>query len=381
MGRRTVNTPKRKSNRKSLFVRLVFLVWTVITGGSVTAWFVPDLPVLGPLMHRVVGAGESGERQAGPVDERSAAQVVRQKLANANASAKKTASVPPVGGQLAASPALAVKPQGTILIASFNIQVFGTSKMAKAWVVDVLAQVVRQFDVVAVQEIRSVDDRILPEFVAKVNEDGSRYHFVIGPRLGRTVSKEQYAFIYDTSRVEIDSSSIASMEDPRDMLHREPFVARFRARTQLPDRAFSFWLVNIHTDPDEVDAEVDVLADVFQVVQNARQDEDDVILLGDLNASERQFGRLGQLPGMAWAVSGEPTNTRGTKTYDNLLFVRSSTVEYTGRWGVLDLQSSFGLTLEQALEVSDHLPVWAEFSVWEGSSGNNAASLPTGRRR
>ena len=64
---------------------------------------------------------------------------------------------------------------------------------------------------------------------------------------------------------------------------------------------------------------------------------------------------------MTWAVSGVTTNTHRTKTYDNLIFDRRATTEYLGRWGVLDLQSSFGLPLDRALEVSDHNPVWAAF--------------------
>ncbi len=111
-------------------------------------------------------------------------------------------------------------------------------------------------------------------------------------------------------------------------------------------------------------------------MQTARPDEDDVILLGDLNASDQQLGRLGQLPGMTCVVSGITTNTRRTKTYDNLLFNRFATTEFTGRWGVVDVQKVFGLTLEQALEVSDHLPIWAEFRAYESPLTSSTASWP-----
>jgi deoxyribonuclease-1-like protein len=51
--------------------------------------------------------------------------------------------------------------------------------------------------------------------------------------------------------------------------------------------------------------------------------------------------------------------------YDNLVFDGRATSEFTGRSGVLDLMVEYGLSEEQALEVSDHFPVWAEFSVFE----------------
>ncbi|MFM8706032.1 MAG: hypothetical protein ACKOHG_19690, partial [Planctomycetia bacterium] len=144
-----------------------------------------------------------------------------------------------------------------------------------------------------------------------------------------------------------------------------PMYARFRTRAYPPEAAFTFWMVDTHTDPDEVPQEVDALADVFEVMQRARPDEDDVILLGDLNAAPNQLGRIARIPNIGWAVSGTTTNTRRTKTYDNIIFARAATAEYTGRWGVLDLQSTFGLSLDQALQVSDHNPVWAAFSPWE----------------
>jgi len=263
--------------------------------------------------------------------------------------------------QASASAGPAPKPAAAILIASFNIQVFGESKMAKQHVVEVLARVVRQFDIVAIQEVRAKSDDIIPAFVRAVNADGSRYHYVIGPREGRTVSKEQYAFVYDTTRIEVDPSSVGVVPDPQNKLHRPPMHARFRTRINPAEMAFTFWLVDIHTDPDEVPQELDALTGVFQAMQAARPDEDDVILLGDLNAGPPEFKSFQRIPGVAWAVAGVTTNTRRTKTYDNLVFARPATSEYLGGWGVLDLQATFGLPLEHALEVSDHNPVWGAF--------------------
>ena len=253
------------------------------------------------------------------------------------------------------------KPANAILVASFNIQVFGESKLSKPPVVEVLARVVRNFDIVAIQEVRAKSDEILPAFVRAVNADGSRYQHVIGPREGRTSSKEQYAFVYDTNRIEVDPSSLGVFPDPQDRMHRPPMYARFRTRITPAAMAFTFWLVNIHTDPDEVPQELDALTGVFQAMQAARPDEDDVILLGDLNAGPPEFGAFRRIPGIGWAVSGMTTNTRRTKTYDNLVFAQPMTGEYLGHAGVLDLQNSYGLSPDQALAVSDHCPVWAAF--------------------
>jgi endonuclease/exonuclease/phosphatase family metal-dependent hydrolase len=274
------------------------------------------------------------------------------------------------------SPATAVAEGESIRIASFNIEVFGISKLSKSHVMQVLAQVARRFDVLAIQEIRSVDQTVLPRFVELINSQGARYNYQIGPRLGRTSSKEQYAFIYDSTRIEIKPGSVYTVSDPEDYLHREPLVAGFRVRGPRPDEAFSFKLINIHTDPDEADLEVDALARVFLEVQRDGSGEDDCILLGDLNVDEYHLGHLGQIPGIVCAISGKKTNTRQTKAYDNILFDRRATTEYVGRSGVLDLMAEFNLSKDQALDVSDHLPVWAEFHVREGQPDAMIAVRP-----
>jgi endonuclease/exonuclease/phosphatase family metal-dependent hydrolase len=264
----------------------------------------------------------------------------------------------------------------TIRIASFNIQVFGRRKLQKRVVADMLAGIVRRFDIVAIQEIRSRDQDVLPEFVNLVNAAGREYDYVIGPRIGRTSSKEQYAFVFDRSSVEVDRAQLYTVSDPDDLLHREPFVGWFRVRGPPESEAFTFTLVNIHTDPDEVQDELNSLDNVYRVVRDDGRKEDDVIILGDLNANDSQLGQLGEVSGITWVISGVPTNTRGTKQYDNLLFHEQATAEFVGRSGTFDFMREFNLTVEQALEVSDHLPVWAEFTVIEGGQIGRVATRP-----
>lgn len=264
----------------------------------------------------------------------------------------------------------------TIRIASFNIQVFGQSKADKPVVMEYLARIARYFDVIAIQEVRSKVQDVVPRLVDKINETGAHYDWVIGPPIGRTVSTEQYAYIFDRASIEVDRSQLYTVDDPDDLLHREPYVGWFRVRGPSPDQAFTFTLINIHTDPDETDTELDVLDDVLLAVQNDGRGEDDVILLGDLNVDDRNMGELGRLSGVAWAISGVPTNVRGTKTYDNIVFQSVATPEFTGRAGVFDFMREFNLTMDQALEISDHLPVWAEFSIYEGGQPGRVASQP-----
>lgn len=261
----------------------------------------------------------------------------------------------------------------TIRIASFNIQVFGESKVQNVPVMDVLARVARNFDIIAVQEIRAKGQDVVPFFVEQINAAGRRYDYVIGERLGRTSSKEQYAFIFDTQSVEVDRSQLYTVADPDDLLHREPLVAMFRVRGPAPEQAFTFSLINIHTDPDEVAQELSVLDDVYMAVRNDGRNEDDIILLGDFNADDRHLGELGQISGMMAVIAGLPTNVTRTKQFDNIVFTEQATREFTGRGGVFDFMREYNLSQDQAQQVSDHLPVWAEFSIYEGGQGGRFA--------
>ena len=70
-------------------------------------------------------------------------------------------------------------------------------------------------------------------------------------------------------------------------------------------------------------------------------------------------------------MTATPTTTRGSRLADNILFDRRATVEYTGRWGVLDMVRELDLTPQEAMEVSQHQPVWAEFSSYENGQASH----------
>jgi hypothetical protein len=233
--------------------------------------------------------------------------------------------------------------------------------------------VFRRFDVTAVQGIATPRDDLMPQLIEQLNATGRRFDYVIGPRFGRDGTPEQLAFVFDTASVEIDRSTMYTVEDPGRLLRRDPLVATFRVRGPEPKDAFTFTLVNVRVDPEHA-GEIDSLAGVYRAVRSNGLDEDDVIVLGDLNADDRRLGLLGQLPNMTTVLSSMATNTAGTRMLDNILFNRAATTEYTGRSGVVNLAREFNLTTPQALEVSDHLPVWAEFSIYENGQLGRLAS-------
>ncbi|NLX53989.1 MAG: endonuclease/exonuclease/phosphatase [Planctomycetaceae bacterium] len=262
----------------------------------------------------------------------------------------------------------AARTQGTIRIASFNLEEFGPTKADKPDVMEIIADTIRRFDVVALQEIRTERPEVLQKLLTQINATGRHYALLASPPVGRTASKEQFAFVFDQATIEVDRSAVYTVDDPDDLLHWPPFVGWFRVRGPASDQAFTFTLANLHLDPDEVAEEIRVLDNVFFSIRDDGRGEDDLILIGDFNTDDRQFGELGQVSGMMAAISQTPTNTRQTQQYANLVFQLPATSEYMGQSGVFDFLREYNLTLEQALQVSKHLPVWAEFSMHEGGT-------------
>lgn len=291
----------------------------------------------------------------------------------------------------------ATKPENLITIASFNIQFFGTAKADSADLMSELARICKLFDVIAVQEVRSPESRPVERLVELINVDGSRYRATVGRPLGRSPSPDQhqqYAYIYDSTRVRLDEDRVYIMNDDEDRMHREPLVASFVAiPTGVENRRpFSFTLINVHTVPAQVapgadrENELDVLADVYANVRHweySRYGEDDIILLGNLNASGDQLGKLGRTPGLASVAGSQPTNTVGTETLDHILIDLQTTGEFTRVASVLDYARDLGLSEHQAARVSDHRPVWAQFSSFEvpAPSGSVATTSATPARR
>ena len=264
----------------------------------------------------------------------------------------------------------------TIRIATFNIQFFGPNKVSNPLIMQSLARIVSQFDIVAIQEVRNGQVSPISELVSLLRASGANYSSSVSEPIGEGESyKEAYAFVFDQTRIAMVPDSAYVVQDPDQLMSREPMVASFETRTGSPDGRppFRFTLINVHTSPSEVANnaiinEMNVLDDVFTSVRNyeySRSGEEDYLMLGDLNVDVEGLRELGQISGVFSVAGDTVTNTRRNKTYDHILIDRYMTGEFTGRYGVLDLQNTFGISEEEALKISDHQPLWAEFTVYE----------------
>jgi endonuclease/exonuclease/phosphatase family metal-dependent hydrolase len=250
---------------------------------------------------------------------------------------------------------------GSIKIASFNIQTFGQTKISKPEIMDIISRIIKRYDVVAIQEVRSKEQNVIPTLLSYVNDANTSYDYIISQTLGRTGSKEQYAFVYNTKTVDLIPESSYVVADPDDVFEREPFVAFFRSGN------FDFKLVNNHIKPEDVSAEFSRLAVVINDIYDSSS-EKDVIVLGDMNADGSYFDEDNlavTFPLWIQLIGNDEDTTVAISdnTYDRMM-TRDTTanVEYTGKSGVFRWDAEYGVTDNSFIKkVSDHYPVYAEF--------------------
>jgi endonuclease/exonuclease/phosphatase family metal-dependent hydrolase len=260
---------------------------------------------------------------------------------------------------------------GRVKIFSFNIQIFGRAKMARSGVPAILADIVSRSDITAIQELRSSDISPVEQFMGMLGESGGeggglsppgKYGYVLGPREGRSSSKEQYWIIYDRAKFTVLAED--SYFDPEDKFERNPLAVYFQS-----DGLLDFILINNHIKPGDAEAEINALGEVVAYYQDL-WGERDVFVVGDLNADGHYYDESflsAAFPEDAYRIiitnEYDTTVAAGDNTYDRFIITSEAEEDFTGNFGVMRFDEiyDFGQMEIMPRAVSDHYPVWAEF--------------------
>lgn len=250
-----------------------------------------------------------------------------------------------------------------ITITSWNIQIFGKTKSSNIDIMNDIATIISKSTLVAVEEIRQKpisENTDIPECMSKLEELidalGVDYSISVSPRLGRSKSKEQYGFIYNSSILELVAVKV--IEDPDDVFQREPYVGKFI----IPGSDFDFTVGVIHTDPN--DARIEIHALFSTVLSQIKEDPllncNNIILLGDYNAdcqfyNENHFPTLVSRYDMISVIGNDVDTTvsGSTCTYDRIVISKP----------LLNRVMSHGVyTYNITRKMSDHYPVYVKLN-------------------
>ncbi|KAM6924456.1 deoxyribonuclease-1-like 1 [Xenentodon cancila] len=273
-------------------------------------------------------------------------------------------------------------------ICAFNLHHFGDSKSKKSDVMLILARIITRCDVCLLQEVRDNKGTALPQLLQQLKRYDPQhvYEHVASGRLGRSESyQEQYVFVYRTNTVTVTGEFQYPDDLPGDVdaFAREPFVVRFKApKTSIKE----FVLIPQHTTPTNTTKELDALYDVLQHVKKMWKTEN-VMLLGDFNADcgylakkNRVKVRLITDSDLFWLIpENSDTTVRSTTScsYDRIVVngqtFNRAVVPSSAK--PFNFQMEYGLTEDQALDVSDHYPVEVLLTVIKTRAFNGSASL------
>lgn len=271
-------------------------------------------------------------------------------------------------------------------IAAFNVKIFGKKKMATPGIPELLVEIVLRYDVILIQEIRDASGKAILKLLSLVNKNSTKgiYDITISPRLGRSSSKEQYAFLFrkDVLSVKHNYTYDDGREDLQsDTFEREPYIVHFYSSvTDITD----FVLVAIHTSPPKANEEIDELVVVYDDVIR-KLNMTDVIILGDLNAacsfmsdSKWKTNRLANDVRFHWLISDcVDTTVAGEQcAYDRFVVagdaMLNAVIASSAESYKYDQELDINETM--AVLVSDHYPIEMQIVTKELATALNSIS-------
>lgn len=257
-----------------------------------------------------------------------------------------------------------VPPLTRMTIATWDLTPLNFEKLSDEKRAQLIADVVSQFDLIAVQGVVRTTQP-LDELIRRINGKGKKYAYVVPKNIGAI--PEYVAFLFDTTVVKYDPAKTREIDAPT--LSYRPLVASFCTVQPPSDKAFTFNLVNVKIPDDRKDIETAMLGRIFREVRDGDTAEDDIIMLGNFGKPVQQIDSLRDVPYLNIVHENLPTTIDGMDSTENIVFDGKRTgLECIGNVQRVDLIKLFDLKLAEVGKIAEHLPISAEFSVFEAIS-------------
>ena len=247
-----------------------------------------------------------------------------------------------------------------VKLCSWNLENFGKSKSDSA--IRFIAVTLKNFDLVAVVEVVAGNGgaQAVARLADALNRTGSKWDYTISdPTSGSPNKIERYAFLWKTAKIKkmgkawLDSTYKKEIE-------REPYFADFMSDGK------EFTVATFHAVPKERNPETEIK--YFKHIPS-HYPKKNILFCGDFNCPESHSVFI-----PLKAISYQPVFTKQKTSlkrecaqneclaseYDNI-FYNSTKVIFINS-GALHFYKNFA-TLKEARKVSDHLPVYVEFSM------------------
>ena len=249
---------------------------------------------------------------------------------------------------------------GNLVICSWNLCNLGKSKSESE--IEYIANTLKTYDIIAIQEVVAGEGGAdaVARLAEALNRKGSKWDYSISdPTTSSAYKTERYAFIWKTSNA--SKLGDAWLEKQYNLeIDREPYFATFQSEGKV------FTLVNFHAITKSRQPETEIKYFKFLPAEYPSLN---LIFTGDFNCpqSHSVFNPLKKM-GYKPSLIGQKTSLRQkcinddclASEFDNI-FYNTAKVNYL-KSGVVRFFNSFN-SLKEARTISDHIPIWFEFTL------------------
>lgn len=243
---------------------------------------------------------------------------------------------------------------------SWNLENFGSSKSNSE--ISFIANTLRDFDIVAIQEVVAGDGgaQSVAKLADELNRKGAKWDYSISdPTSSSAYKTERYAFLWKTSKIK--KIGKAWLEKKYHLeIDREPFFCTFEYENK------SFTVANFHAITKNRQPETEIKYFKFLPEEYPNLN---LIFVGDFNCpqSHTVFNPLKKMGYQSLLINQKTSLKKECKNgnclaseFDNMYY-NSSKISVKNS-GIISFYKNFN-SLQEARMISDHIPIWMEFSL------------------
>jgi deoxyribonuclease-1-like protein len=243
---------------------------------------------------------------------------------------------------------------------SWNIENFGKSKSIIE--IEFIANTIKDFDIVTIQEVVAGNGG--PQAVAKLadilNRKDAKWDYRISAPTSSTAYKtERYAFLWKTNKVKLKGKPWLEQKFHQE-IDREPYYATF----EIKGKTITIATFHAITKSKQPETEIKFFKFLPQEYPNLN-----LVFAGDFNCPQshtvfnplKKLGYTPLLQNQKTTLKTKPKeNVYLASEFDNI-FYKNNSVNIINS-GVILFYNNF-ISLQEAREISDHIPIWMELSL------------------
>lgn len=245
-------------------------------------------------------------------------------------------------------------------ILSWNLENFGKSKSDTE--LSFIANTILDYDIIAIQEVVAGygGAQAVAKLASVLNTKGSKWDYSVSdPTSGTSHKTERYAFIWKTSKIKLKGNTWLEKKYHLE-IDREPYFATFEINKK------TITLVNFHaiTKKKQPETEIKYFKFLPQEYPNLN-----LVFMGDFNCPQSHsvfnpIKKMGYSPILQSQKTTLKKQCKGTdcfaSEFDNI-FYQSDSLKHIDS-GIISFHTKFN-SLEEARKISDHIPIWFQFSL------------------